>query len=717
MAEANGESSELRTLSKTGIIFRCADKEFRRCFPVLACCSADYPEQCTITGIKQNYHCSKCLVAPNKRNDLCVKEEPRSEDQASDRIRLQKQLREKNTTIASWDATMNIHENPIFTLGHDFTDIHQAIAMDILHIFFSNGLVSFVLSNVLQILRSQHPESTLRDDMLHGKKSNKKRTKKKAEFNQDVNSRMRISPRFPTTQVLSQGFLESQQKTGNEWKAVSKILVPALAPLLTPVNKVAMFFIRAFADFITLVQQRAHDEVTLGYMTKYLEIMDVCKHSLVSADPKGISRLNRPKWHQMTHLAESIRAFGSLDGTDSSYGEYSHSSWVKDLSRLTNFRPQSFHYQLTNAMSRLFLIRVRKDHEDYEKRQDSHRKQQENEIEARTVNVGRAQSNIQGLGRPSEVAREWSDRKVAGIASKYRAKEIAEWACLPNLPHLLAVFVQLCRENENWTTVLGETKNTDWESDNGHQEAPRWANDLIVSIHRKLKLWVQDENTADQDILMQQSAYCAWDWQNQKDHWRRDFVFAQEYEDSGQERPSATIDSGLNGRIPVELNLIFTVYDMDAPGYSKAAGAINEAQRRKPPQYTGVLVRQFRVAKDHDPIHGLMEFRPGSSRIYSIRSLGPSIHMFPTGSTDEGRYFNPYVNNTSFNDIWDPVYFDQGLSMAQKLVRRSKFQVPRQFSSGRGVKSTSEDRAENRKKRTRQEKGKVRGRKRKLLDV
>ena len=91
-----------------------------------------------------------------------------------------------------------------------------------------------------------------------------------------------------------------------------------------------MLFVRAFMDFLTVTQYRSHDEETLDFLQSYLEIMNICQEALARArDSLKDPRMNFPKWHVLTHVIESIKSFGTVDGTDTSTSEKLHTVWFK----------------------------------------------------------------------------------------------------------------------------------------------------------------------------------------------------------------------------------------------------------------------------------------------------------------------------------------------------------------------------------------------------
>jgi hypothetical protein len=72
-------------------------------------------------------------------------------------------------------------------------------------------------------------------------------------------------------------------------------------------------------------------------VTYKVETMNVCQEALANArDNLRDPRMNFPKWQMMTPVMESIKCFGTVDGTDTSTSEKPHSVWFKKWA--TNFR-------------------------------------------------------------------------------------------------------------------------------------------------------------------------------------------------------------------------------------------------------------------------------------------------------------------------------------------------------------------------------------------
>jgi hypothetical protein len=154
-----------------------------------------------------------------------------------------------------------------------------------------------------------------------------------------IDKRLKSCPSTPGFEKWTKSLFHLTQQTGNEWKSVSKVLVPVIGPLLSQVNRPAMLFVRAFMDFLTVTRYRSQDDETLGCLQHYLEIMDVCQEALAKArDNLRDPRMNFPKWHVLTHVIESIKSFGTVDGTDTSTSEKLHTVRFKKWAHNTNFR-------------------------------------------------------------------------------------------------------------------------------------------------------------------------------------------------------------------------------------------------------------------------------------------------------------------------------------------------------------------------------------------
>src|SRR3954465_13589344 len=54
----------------SGCLWKGADENVRRCYPVLLAFQVDYPEACMLTLVRQNYACPTCLCRKSDFADL-----------------------------------------------------------------------------------------------------------------------------------------------------------------------------------------------------------------------------------------------------------------------------------------------------------------------------------------------------------------------------------------------------------------------------------------------------------------------------------------------------------------------------------------------------------------------------------------------------------------------------------------------------------------------
>ena len=625
-----------------GIIFHCADGAYRRCYPVLAACGADYEEQCTITGIKHGRHCPKCLVPPDERYKLTGVWRERSQESTLKQFALDKNKNKEKDPMAL--APMRN-----FAWKHSNVNIHRCLSIDLLHLFFSNGLVEYVLKWAVSLLVPEDSSTSNKD---------------KTAVQDLIDKRLQSCPGTPGFDKWTKSLFHLTQQTGNEWKSVSKVLVPVIGPLLSQVNRPATLFIRAFMDFLTVTQYRSHDDETLGYLQESLEIMNVCQEALTRArDNRKDPRMNFPKWHMMTHVIESIKCFGTVDGTDTSTSEKLHSVWFKKWAHNTNFRG-TWSDQLVRHLTIACKVQVQDDILAYNKGIKA-RNEREDEITPFTTGITDAVRQIDDLELPEF---EKIDLRLKRMFSRslLHAQDVADWAGVPTFLEALAPFVRQSR-----LSGKGELGGMGAVADQKDSSGVDWARKLKISVHSGVKYWTPDLNSSDPEGQIRQIARCRWNWQNMNEGWRRDHVWAQEHQFSPSDRRRA--EEGLKGRLPVQLLLIFTVHDTDLGETTYS--------RKKPeyPKYCGALVREFRPANgiNYNETHGLVEFKAkedtsnrklGSDRIYPIEALGPSVQLIPSARSDH-YFFNPYITHEAFNTLWDPVYFKDGRKIARRLVK------------------------------------------------
>ena len=128
----------------------CADGRTRKCFPILAATSVDYEEAVILTAVKSGPHCYRCQVRPNDREVISKVWPLRTHIYTE--MMINKTRQAKRSKEKSVDDCMELEDYPYFVKLYYAVNIHTAITTDLLHIFFSNGLVQRFIGCVENIV-------------------------------------------------------------------------------------------------------------------------------------------------------------------------------------------------------------------------------------------------------------------------------------------------------------------------------------------------------------------------------------------------------------------------------------------------------------------------------------------------------------------------------------------------------------------------------------
>ncbi|KAG8701696.1 hypothetical protein FRC08_003958 [Ceratobasidium sp. 394] len=162
---------------------------------------------------------------------------------------------------------------------------------------------------------------------------------------------------------FKRGISVVSQWTGCEAKEMEKVFLPLLAEHEDlPRDLVA--FIRTLLDFSYIARAARLTDSELEELRQALAEMHRLKHVLVSSGIyEKLGRLdNIPKWHMISHYADSIRELGTPDGYNTEGLEYLHIVYVKMGWAASNKRdaiPQIIEY-----CERLESLRIHRAHLD-----------------------------------------------------------------------------------------------------------------------------------------------------------------------------------------------------------------------------------------------------------------------------------------------------------------------------------------------------------------
>ncbi len=279
-----------------GVPMVCADGNIRRVFPIVAAYVADHPEQCLITGTKENY-CPRGKTVPNERGEPteCFLRDVGDTLDTLD-------LHQEGLTPALFEkeGLRAVYEPFWRNLPH--CDIFACITPDILHQLhkgvFKDHLVSWCMDLV-------------GDD--------------------EMDRRFRAVPDAPGLRYFRNGISHVSQWTGGEHKEMQKVFVGILAGAVEPkVLAVA----QAAIDFIYLSQFQTHTTTTLEGLCRALRTFHDNKDVFVEAGIR--EHFNIPKIHSMLHYYQSILSKGTLDGYNTELPERLHIEYAKDAYRAGN---------------------------------------------------------------------------------------------------------------------------------------------------------------------------------------------------------------------------------------------------------------------------------------------------------------------------------------------------------------------------------------------
>ncbi|KAG9121667.1 hypothetical protein FRC07_002288 [Ceratobasidium sp. 392] len=297
----------LKKASCCGVEMLCADGGIRRVHPILAAYLADYPEQCLATCVRET-RCPICWVPTEERANYD----------------LQYGLREKHGTMLNlkdyWSGysrgveTLGIRPNCPFWADLPYVDIFNCIAPDMLH-QLNKGIFG---DHIVKWCRS-----------IMGK--------------QEVDRRIKGTPRFSGLRHFTQGISVLKQWTGTEWKTLAKIFLPALAGCKRPEAAAAA---RNVLDFMYCVHKPEISGADLtdldGYLADFHDLKDAFVGTVKERETMkdlldGDERFHGiPKLHMLSHYIRFIRELGTPDGYNTEVPEHLHIDYVKVPWRASN---------------------------------------------------------------------------------------------------------------------------------------------------------------------------------------------------------------------------------------------------------------------------------------------------------------------------------------------------------------------------------------------
>src|SRR5947207_12479260 len=140
----------------------------------------------------------------------------------------------------------------------EFSDIHGMIAPDLLH-QVSKMLYDNLYSWITDYLVRSHNVG-------------------KALIEREIDARFSRLPPYPGLKLFAKGISCTERWTGNEYKAMARVLLPVVQDLL---SAEMVKLLRAYLDIIQLTHYTSHTEQTVEYLRRAVD-----EYTKLRSDPK-----------------------------------------------------------------------------------------------------------------------------------------------------------------------------------------------------------------------------------------------------------------------------------------------------------------------------------------------------------------------------------------------------------------------------------------------
>ncbi|KAJ3489169.1 hypothetical protein NLI96_g2326 [Meripilus lineatus] len=289
-----------------GIMMAGGDGDIRSCYPIVAMCVCDHPEQCLVTCSRSGVVCPACgLVIVEYGNHAC--QPHRDSLQTLNALELAASLSSLNQAdIALKPLGLNPIAEPFWKdLPH--CNIHKSIGPDILHQGYQG-----VLKTLIEWLQKIVGDS-------------------------ELDARFKRLPFMHGVRSFAEGISGLSHITGGEHKNICKQILGCIVGVAP--NKAVRATV-ALLDFFYLAQYHTHNEDSLKAMEKALDEFHANKEIFVTTGARDVEgdHFNLPKLHFLEHYVYLIRRYGTTDNYNTEATERLHIDLVKDAFRATNHK-------------------------------------------------------------------------------------------------------------------------------------------------------------------------------------------------------------------------------------------------------------------------------------------------------------------------------------------------------------------------------------------
>ncbi|KAJ7429855.1 hypothetical protein B0H11DRAFT_2264802 [Mycena galericulata] len=287
-----------------GVEMASGDGVFRRCHPILAIFSGDYPEQVLVTGIKTG-ECPTCPVPRDELRSFEEMYEPRDLSAV-----LQALAKADGNATEFTRACESAGIKPIYhSFWEDlpFVNIFLSITPDVLHQLYQ-GVIKHVVAWI-----------------------------KEAFGPVEIDARCRRLPPNHNTRLFLKGITTLSRVSGTEHSQICRILLGLIVDLRLPGGQSTARLVRtvrASLDFLYHAQYPLHSSETLGLLNDDLQSFHDNKSVFIDLGIRD--NFDLPKLHNISHYPLAIRLFGTIDNYNTEYTERLDIDFAKDAYRATN---------------------------------------------------------------------------------------------------------------------------------------------------------------------------------------------------------------------------------------------------------------------------------------------------------------------------------------------------------------------------------------------
>ncbi|KAG1748112.1 hypothetical protein EDB19DRAFT_1630396 [Suillus lakei] len=298
----------LKVPGEDGVAMASGDGVVRRGHPIVACYSADYPEQLLTTGIKSG-ECPKCDI-PHK--ELGSPHFPVN-------------LRDLNAILAALSLVDEDYDlwrracqecgiKPVFKpfwLDLPYTNIFQSITPDVLHQLYQG-----IIKHLIEWIKEACSEA-------------------------EIDARCRRLPPNHNIRLFLNGISHLSRVSGTEHNQICRFLLGIVIGIQLPGNLNngrLTRAIRGILDFLYLAQYPSHTDQTLVLLDDALTRFHDNKDIFLDLGIR--SNFNLPKLHSFRHYVHMIKMYGTTDNYNTEYTERLHIDLTKDAYRATNHKDE-----------------------------------------------------------------------------------------------------------------------------------------------------------------------------------------------------------------------------------------------------------------------------------------------------------------------------------------------------------------------------------------